>query len=224
MHQHAWPQTVLNPQLLATSEPLPPPPPPPNCQVLDSASPQRPFPPCLQHCHFRTQTPTREPEGSRWRAWAHVSAGPDLNLSGTTYKRQPSVTEKRENGCKSPKTEHEGEAYCLAGNRVSTDQAGGRRRLGEKDWGGTSKQRMQTGFVQNQKSPESVAVLLTSEIRVCVQASQAAGSLGVCAATQNHGTCTTDSVRGSQGKLLASSLGKQFKSQFPQWDKRSAYL
>lgn len=138
-----------------------------------------------------------------------------MNLSGTTYKRQPSVTEKRENGCKSPKMEHKGEAYCLAGNRVSTDQAGGRRRLGEKDWGGTSKQRMQTGFVQNQKSPESVAVLLTSEIRVCVEASQAAGSLGVCAATQNHGTCTTDSARGSQGKLLASSFGKQFKSQFP---------
>lgn len=60
-----------------------------------------------------------------------------------------------------------------------------------------------------------MAVLLTSEIRVCVEASQAAGSLGVCAVTQNHGTCTTDSARGSQGKLLASSLGKQFKSQFP---------
>lgn len=102
-HQHAGPQTVLNSQLLATSEPLPPPPPPPNYQVLDSASPQHPFPPRLQHCHFRTQTPTREPEGSRQRAWAHVSAGPDLNLSGTTYKHQPSVTEKRENGCKSPK-------------------------------------------------------------------------------------------------------------------------
>lgn len=132
VHQHAWPQTVSNSQLLATSEPLPPPPPPPNCQVLDSASPQHPFPPRLQHCHFRTQTPTREPEGSRRRAWAHVSAGPDLNLSGTTYKHQPSVTEKRENGCKSPKMEHKGEAYCLAGNRVSTDQAGGRRRLGRR--------------------------------------------------------------------------------------------
>ena len=60
-----------------------------------------------------------------------------------------------------------------------------------------------------------MAVLLTSEIRVFVEVTQAAGGLGVCAATQNRGTCTTDSGRGSQGKLLARSLGKQFKSQFP---------
>lgn len=107
--------------------------PPPATQLSGTGLSQPPaslpsLPPALS---LQDKTLTREPEG---RAWAHVSAGPHLNLSGTTYKRQPSVTEKRKTGCEPPKMEPEGEAYCLAGNRVSTDQAGGRRRRGEEDW------------------------------------------------------------------------------------------
>ena len=188
----------LNSQLLATSEPFPAPSPPLNCCYWPQLARSVLSLPASSTITSGPDTNQGARRQSRRRAWAHVSAGPDLNLSGTTYKRQPSVTEKRKMGCMPPKMEHEGEAYCLAGNRVSTDQAGGRRRLGEEDWGGTSKQRMQPGFVQSQKSPGSAAVLLTSEIRVCVDVSQAAGGLGVCAATQNPGTCTTDSGQGSQ--------------------------
>lgn len=128
------------------------------------------------------------------------------------YKCQPSVTEKRKTGCEPPKMEPEGEAYCLAGNRVSTDQAGVGGGGGGGGLGGASKQRRQSGFVQSQRSPGSAAVLMTSKIRVCMEVTQAAG-WSACVRPRRTVAPTTDSGRGSQQQL--ASHGKQFKSQFP---------
>ena len=88
-------------------------------------------------------------------------------------------------------------------------------RLREEDWGGTSKQRLQTSPVQNQESQGSERCLRRGEIRVCLEVSQLQAVWAYMQPDQSHVTwavCTTVSRRGGQGRdgHLASNLNLSF--------------
>lgn len=108
------------------------PPLPPNYQVFTSATQQRPFPLLLQHCHFRTQTQTkelhsranREPGLEYHQALIWISVVPLTSASLLLQKRARKAASHQRWSIRA-------KAHCPAANQVRHRQIIGRMRLGK---------------------------------------------------------------------------------------------